>query len=215
MADLNALDVARRSPEVVQAQDQAAWIALFAPDAEVHDPVGAPGHPVHGLPAFWATFIAGNDIRFEVHQDLEVDGWAIRDVTIHTGFPGGAKLQVPAHLRYEVVDGRIRRLYAHWELAAMILQVTLAGPLAWFASTRTFLRMAVHMGLGGTVRYLGGLRGAGERGKAQLRRWAGEHGLHLSKVLAAGDHLTATIVGGGVLHAQLDDGAMGEVRRYP
>ncbi len=215
MADLSPLEVARRSPQAVAAQDQGAWIALFTADAEVHDPVSSPGHAHPALRAFWATFIAGNAIRFEVHQDLESVDHAVRDVTIHTGFPSGAVLQVPAHLRYEVVQGRIRRLHAHWELGPMIVQVTLAGPRAWWASTLTFLRMARYMGLVGTVAYLRGLHTVGERGRRALRAWAGEHGLALEKVLAAGRHVTASVIGGGVLFATYERGGLSEVTRYP
>ena len=203
---MSPLEVAECSPRAVAAQSEADWVALFTDAGEVHDPIGGPRHPKTALPAFWRVFIAGNDIRFEVHRDLVLDDVVWRDLTIHTGFPLGAKLQVPAHLRYQVEGDKLVRLHAHWELIPMVWQTTLAGPRAWVDSTRLSLRMLIHWGPLGLLRYLGGAFGVGAAGKKQAQAWSrGELDVPtvrngtacaerrtLSKLLAAGQHVTAT-----------------------
>ncbi|MGB0213112.1 nuclear transport factor 2 family protein, partial [Algiphilus sp.] len=124
----------RASPEAVAAHDKAAWLGLFADDAEVHDPVGSRGHRGHSaISRFYDTFIARNEIRFEVLAEGACDDIVFRDVVIHTRMGTGLTVAVPAHLRYQLVaddDGalRIRRLDAHWELRRMIGQSLHAGP---------------------------------------------------------------------------------------
>lgn len=240
------LQIAEGSPQAVAAQDQAAWLALFSDDAEVHDPVGARPHPTPGLGAFWNTFIAGNGIRFLVDRDLVCGEMVVRDLTIETTFPGGVQLMVPAHLRYQVVNGRLRRLYAHWELLAMVGLVIKKGPGAWWAMTGVSLAMIRYLGIGGLLAYLGGLRGVGRGGKAKAmalcgqlasepgripvqlsprdRRWVPSDGplaLKLSKLLAAGQHVTATaeisLAGEqkpGVAHFRFERGEIAEVVLY-
>lgn len=203
---MTPMDVAECSPRAVAAQCEADWVALFTDDGEVHDPIGGPRHAKGALPAFWRVFIAGNDIRFEVHRDLVFGDVVWRDLTIHTGFPLGAVLKVPAHLRYEIEGDRLRRLHAHWELIPMVWQTTLAGPRAWVDSTRLSLRMLRYWGPAGLVRYLRGAFGVGATGKKQAMAWSrgalevpvrrnGEPCVErraLSKLLAAGQHVTAT-----------------------
>ena len=203
---MTPLEVAEASPAAVGRQDLEAWTALFTDDGEVHDPIGGPRHPVDALPAFWRVFIQGNGIRFEIHRDLSCEGVVWRDVTIHTTFPLGATLKVPAHLRYDTVGDKVRRLHAHWELLPMVWQTTLAGPRAWLDSTRMSWRMLANWGPAGLLRYLGGAFGVGARGKAEAVRWSqglvqvpttlnGQPTLArrgLSKLLAAGQHVTAS-----------------------
>jgi len=202
---VKSLEIAEKSPEAVGRHDREAWIALFTQDAEVHDPIGARGHPRSRLGAFWDVFIAANGIRFEVHQDLVEGDLVVRDVTIHTTLSTGAVLKVPAHLRYEISGDRVRRLYAHWELLPMVWATTLLGPLAWWSSTWMFLRMLRHLGFGGTWAYLQGVRGVGSAGKRRLQAWAEAEGVEINKVIAAGEHVTASLIGGGVVHMHGED----------
>ncbi|MBC7174592.1 MAG: nuclear transport factor 2 family protein, partial [Polyangiaceae bacterium] len=109
------LSVAAASPREAGARNRAAWYALFAEGASVEDPVGTPacrkGARTAGLLgnadellAFFDAFIAGNDVRFEVHQDVVVGMTVARDVTIHTRVPPGFISSVRAHLLYELVE---------------------------------------------------------------------------------------------------------------
>ena len=107
------LETVQRSPALVAAQDKAAWIALFSSDGTVEDPVGGAVNRRGGnvesrtledeLSRFWDTFIAGNEIRFEVRADRLGASELARDVVIHTRLSTGMTIDVPAYLLYEVV----------------------------------------------------------------------------------------------------------------
>ena len=59
------------SPEAVAAHDRAAWLGLFAENAEIHDPVGSRPHAgPAAIACFYDTFIAPNTIHFEVAHEL-------------------------------------------------------------------------------------------------------------------------------------------------
>jgi len=128
------LAVAAASPDAAGRRDKKAWLDLFAATGEVEDPVGSLTcrKDVDGrLGRFFDTFIAPTEIRFDVHQDIVDNDTVLRDVTIHTRFPSGAALAVPAHVIYGMVrEGgavRIGRLAAHWELLTMIVAMFSCG----------------------------------------------------------------------------------------
>ncbi len=69
---------------VVAAHDKAGWLGIFAREHVVEDPVGA--RPVRSedagaLERFWDTFIAPNEIEFEVARDWVHAFDVVRDVT--------------------------------------------------------------------------------------------------------------------------------------
>jgi hypothetical protein len=185
------LRLVERSPACVAAHDREGWLALFAPGAVVSDPVGAAPHRQgaavrrgrDALGRFWDTFIARNQIRFEVRADF-VAGWEVaRDVRIHTRLPNGFAIEVPAHLRYELAaapaapgaggegrqgDGRglrIAALSAHWEarrLSAKALRGGWRGLTGVTALSGRMLRLQGPRGVAGYLRAL--TRGAFARG---------------------------------------------------
>ncbi|HOX43864.1 MAG TPA: nuclear transport factor 2 family protein [Myxococcota bacterium] len=170
------LAVVEESPARVAAHDRAGWLGLFGADAVVEDPVG--GAPVRRGPgardplgAFFDTFIALHDIRFEVLQDCVFGLEVMRDVVIHTRI-SGRELAVPAYLLYQLAEegGRlvIRRMAAHWELSGQTRAALGQGPGTAWAVTRLFGRMLRVMGPGWVGRYLGAYGGAGARGKRLL-----------------------------------------------
>ena len=190
---MTPLQVAEKSPEFVGRHERQAWLDLFHPQGEVHDPHGAPGHSGAGIGAFWDTFIAKNGIRFEVHHDIVVGQQVWRDLTIHTTLSTGPVLKVPCHLLYEIEGDRVKRLVAHWELASMIWQATLLGPFAWFATTVMSLSMLLNQGPVFIARYMASMFGVGAKGKAAARTWAAENGVELGpKILACADRVTAS-----------------------
>ena len=170
------LEWAKASPERVAVHDKAGWLALFAPDAVVEDPVGsAPNRRAVGdeLGRFYETFIAPNQIRFEAHLDIVVGREVLRDVTIHTRMPSGFDIAVPALLRYEIseVDGglAVQRLQAHWELPRLSWQTMTGGWRGLVAATGQTLRMLWHMGIRGMLGYMKGMvRGIFGRGRAAV-----------------------------------------------
>ena len=178
----------RASPEAVAAHDKAAWLGLFADDAEVHDPVGSRGHRGHSaISRFYDTFIAPNDIHFEVLAEGACDDVVFRDVVIHTRMGTGLAVAVPAHIRYRLTtadDGalRVRRLDAHWELRRMVGQSLRAGPRGWITHARLSTHMLACQGLGGVLGFMRGFRGVGTRGTHVATRF-----LHAIRAGARGD----------------------------
>ena len=162
----------------VAEHDRDGWLALFADDAEVHDPVGSRGHAGRAaLERFYDTFIAPNRIRFTVDHDIVCQQTVVRDVVISTGM-GNTPLQVdvPLFIRYEMVDQsgqpKVRRLYAHWELAPMMSQQVfrqglLTGLSAMISLSGTMLR---HQGLGGALGFSKAFFGVGHAAKQQCTR---------------------------------------------
>lgn len=186
------------SPAAVTVHDKATWLGLFTDDAEIHDPVGS--RP-HGTPQardrFYDTFIAPNDIRFDVEHDVAQGDVVVRDLVIATRMSTGLQVDVPTHIRYQLVeqDGelKVHRLYAHWELRPMVFKTLGTGLLGW----RTYLKLSAHMlrcqGLGGVFGFMRGFRTAGQRGRDAAEQFLVGHDLDWSKLNLGGDQATATI----------------------
>lgn len=113
------------SMTAVTAGDKDAWLALFAHDAVVADPVGpsmfdetGEGHHGHdGISAFWDKTI-GNVERFEfVIRDSHAAGDEVANVgTITTYLPGGYRVDTDGVFVYRVGDdGLITSMRAFWE----------------------------------------------------------------------------------------------------
>ncbi|MGW6693269.1 nuclear transport factor 2 family protein [Rhodococcus sp. NPDC054953] len=169
------------------------------------------------LARFWDTFIAPNDIRFHVERDDIVDGMTVvRDVTIETRLGGGVVAKAPMHLLYETTldDGepRIRRIAAHWAAAPMFAQVAGVDPAKVRVGLSMAGRMLRHQGVGGTLAFGAAVRSVGDRGKQAVRHLVeaagrGDTGAartlggrtvtNLTKVIAAGDAVTASCTADG------------------
>lgn len=159
-----------QSPKLCAAHDRAGWVGLFAADAEVNDPIGSRPHAGReAIERFYDTFIAPNQLSFAVEHDVVCGMTVMRDLDIRTTMSTGLQLSVPMHLRYELVeqDGalRIRRLYAHWELSAMLRQ-QLGSLTGIWTSLQLTPRLLRHQGLGGLFGFMRGLSGHGRAGKA-------------------------------------------------
>jgi len=182
------MQVVERSPACVAAQDRDAWLALFTRDGSVEDPVGAAPNHRDALPGFFNTFIQGNHIRFEVHEDLSAGLEVVRDVTIHTRLSTGLVIEVPAFLLYELAEEhntlKIRRLRAVWDLRRRSISAVTAGPRGLWTLCAISLRMLRVQGLGGVLGYSRGLvAGIFGAGQTTLER--------LSAAIHSGDLATA------------------------
>ena len=122
--DRSARAASLRSRAAVQAGDRAAWLALFAPDAVVADPVGpsaldpvGDGHRgLDAIAAFWDGVIAPNPITMGIRSSHAGGDEVANVVTITTTFPDGARAIVDVVAVYRVgPDGRIAALRAYWE----------------------------------------------------------------------------------------------------
>lgn len=170
MIDTVALiELVERSPALASAHDKAGWLELFADGAVVEDPVGTAPHQKGSryrgdddeLGRFYDTFIAPNEIRFEVREDILAPPEVVRDVVIHTRLGSGLDLSVPARLLYEVTSRRgglqIARLAAHWELRRMSVRALRSGSRGLATSVALTRRLLSFQGLRGTLAYSRGL----------------------------------------------------------
>lgn len=160
----------QRSPAAVGIHDRAAWVDLFAADAEVNDPVGSRPHRGRvAIERFYDTFIGPNTITFHVDEDVVCGMSVVRDLTVETVMSTGARLNIPMHLRYDLVDVagamHVQRLYAHWELPSMIVQLTKAGRRGISASARLAPQLLANQGVGGAVGFMRGFARVGRSGK--------------------------------------------------
>lgn len=123
--DRSARAASLRSRAAVQAGDREAWLALFAPDGVVADPVGVSpfdpaGHGHRGpeaRAAFWDTVIAPNPVHMDVHASHAGGDEVANVVTITTTFPDGSRAVVDIVAIYHVdADGQILSLRAFWEM---------------------------------------------------------------------------------------------------
>jgi hypothetical protein len=159
-----------RSPKLCAAHDKAGWLGLFAADGQVNDPVGSKPHDGRQqLDNFYDTFIAPNQLSFNVSNDIVCGMSVMRDLDLLSVMSSGLRINVPMHLRYDLVDEggalKIRRLYAHWELGEMLKQQlgSLNGMLTSFQLTPRMLR---YQGVAGVLGFMRGLGGNGGAGKA-------------------------------------------------
>lgn len=204
------LDFVERSPAAVARHDRAAWVALFAADCVIEDPVGSRPHHAgdRGVIArFYDTFIAPNVIVFQRGRDY-VDGLQVlRDLSIEIRMAPSVTIRVPMYLVYELcleAGGlRIRRLAAHWELRPMLMQLLRCGLRGLPPALALGWRMIRLQGLGGTLGFMRAWRSAGSAGKAAVIEALAREEQPLlpvadPKVIAAGDHVTLRVSGAGV-----------------
>jgi hypothetical protein len=154
------------SPEIVARHDREAWLGLFSGSAVVEDPVGAgpnrKGQGLRGgrdeLARFYDVFIAPNDIKFTVYQDIIMENEMARDVSIRTTLPNGAISEVAALLLYRVVeeDGalKIESLRAHWDFIHNAMRILQGNGLkGLIASLQQFGNMIKIQGLPQVMTY--------------------------------------------------------------
>ena len=116
---------ARRSMDAVIRGDKQAWLALFAPDAVVEDPVGpsffdseGTGHHGHaGISAFWDKAIAqAQRFEFDIRDSFAAGSEVANVGTITAFLPGGMRVDTEGVFVYRVRDdGLIQSMRAFWE----------------------------------------------------------------------------------------------------
>lgn len=112
------------SVAAVEAGDRDAWLALFAPDAHVADPVGpspldptGDGHAgAAAIAAFYDTVIASAQVRFTIRESYAAGSECANVGTITSTFADGSAGVVDGVYVYRVDDeGRITQIRAYWE----------------------------------------------------------------------------------------------------
>ncbi|MFC4059087.1 nuclear transport factor 2 family protein [Planomonospora corallina] len=134
--DHPARRAARASMAAVTAGRRQDWLALFAPDALVEDPVGpsmldpeGEGHSGRdGIARFWDANIASLEgCRFRVTDSFANGPCCANVASIAMTLAGGATMTVDCVIVYTVdATGAITSLRAHWEPGRAL--ATLAAP---------------------------------------------------------------------------------------
>lgn len=120
-----ARTASRRSMDAVSRGAKEEWLALFAPDAVVEDPVGPSifdpdgkgHHGRDGISAFWDASIGNADrVAFTVRDSFAAGSEVANVGTITSFLPDGSRLDAEGVFVYRVgSDGLIRSLRAFWE----------------------------------------------------------------------------------------------------
>jgi steroid Delta-isomerase len=121
-----ARDLALASMAAVEARDRQAWLALFADDAVVEDPIGPSPFDPEGrghrgkeaIAAFYDGVVAANEsIRFDVRQSFLCGDEVANVGVIRITFAGGAAVEVDGVYTYRrSPDGKLAALRAYWEV---------------------------------------------------------------------------------------------------
>lgn len=129
MADEHpARAASHRSMQAVKAKNKDAWLALFADDAVVEDPVGVSPLDPEGrghrgkaaIAAFWDANIGSNEIGFDIRESYAAGDECANVGTITTAMPNGMKAAVDGVFVYRVnVAGQLVSLRAFWEIEQM------------------------------------------------------------------------------------------------
>lgn len=114
----------------VEVGDRAGWLALFAADAVVEDPIGPSmfdqdglGHRgAEAIAAFYDNVISSGRVEFTIRESYAGGNECANVGTITTTLPDGSRAIVDGVYTYRVDDdGRIIALRAYWEPARMRL----------------------------------------------------------------------------------------------
>lgn len=216
-SDAQKRDYVAQSPVLCAKHDKAGWVGLFARDGQINDPIGSKPHNGRvEIENFYDTFIAPNQLSFDVEHDIVNDMTVVRDLHIITVMSTGLRIPVPMHIRYVLKeeDGalRIHRLYAHWELDEMLRlqRSTLKG--LWTSVLLT-PRMLKYQGLAGVNGFMQGLEGVGAEGKrtalAHIANAQQFKGYSAHKALAQGNWVSVTVkkdAERGVVFCRFDQG---------
>ncbi|MBV9319763.1 MAG: nuclear transport factor 2 family protein [Mycobacterium sp.] len=115
----------RRSREAVRAKDKAAWLAVFADDGIVEDPIGPSAFDPEGkghrgrdaISAFWDMAIANTDnIEFDFRDTYQCGNEEANVGCIYITM-GGYRVTAEGVFTYKVNDaGEMVALRAYWEM---------------------------------------------------------------------------------------------------
>lgn len=120
-----ARDASLASMRAVEAGDREAWLALFADDAVIEDPIGpsmfsADGSGQRGtaaITAFYDTAIGPNDVRFRIERSWACGDEVANVGTITTTMPDGSVVHTDGVFTYRVDgSGLLSAVRAYWEV---------------------------------------------------------------------------------------------------
>ncbi len=128
MSDFNitnaAQAAAQRSIDAVRAKNKDAWVANFADDACIEDPVGKSpldqtgnGHRGKAaISAFWDMCIAPGNVDFAIRESYPVSDIACANVGSILNTMGDMKIEAKGVFIYHVnSEGKVTNLRAYWD----------------------------------------------------------------------------------------------------
>jgi steroid delta-isomerase len=125
-----ARTASKRSMGAVERKAKDEWLALFADDAIIEDPVGVSVLDPEGkgywgkneISAFWDRNIGPNTVRFDIHHSYAAGNEVANTGTITTTLQNGMKATVEGTFVYKVNEaGKLVSLRAFWEVDKMRL----------------------------------------------------------------------------------------------
>ena len=120
-----ARDASLRSMTAVETGDRAGWLALFAEDAILQDPVGVSALDPTGLghrgrdaiAVFYDNVIGPNEVRFTLRESWEAGNEVANVGRITTTMADGLVVHTDGVYTYAVDDaGNVTSLRAHWSV---------------------------------------------------------------------------------------------------
>ena len=120
-----ARELGQASMAAVETHDRQGWLALFADDAVVEDPVGPSMFDTDGkghrgreaIAAFYDNVIAANEsIAFTIAQTVLCGDEVANVGVIRIAFAGGSAVEVDGVYTYRMSpEGKIASIRAFWE----------------------------------------------------------------------------------------------------
>ena len=120
-----AMVASRASWSAVQRKAKQEWLALFAEDACIEDPIGATpldpegkGHRgKEAIEKFWDTNIGPNTIQIDMRHSYAAGSEVAHLGILTTTFPNGSKVIVEGIFTYKLNDeGKLSSLRGYWDL---------------------------------------------------------------------------------------------------
>jgi len=132
-SDHPARTMAMESMSCVMSKDRESWLALWAEDGWVEDPIGKSfidptglgHHGPEGRAAFWDANMAPNSIVFDLKDSFACGNECANVADITITIAGGATTTCEGVFAYRIDDsGKLLSLRAFWELDRMMATMT-------------------------------------------------------------------------------------------
>jgi len=126
-----ARDMAVRSVTAVESGDREGWLALFADDAVVEDPIcvssfdpeGKGHRGVDAIAAFYDNVISKAPVRFVVRESHAAGNECANVYTITTDLGGGTRAVIDGVFTYHLDDaGKLAAMRGYWEADNMRIE---------------------------------------------------------------------------------------------
>jgi ketosteroid isomerase-like protein len=127
----HARDIAIKSMKAVEGGDREGWLALYAEDGVVEDPIGPSSFDPEGnghrgkeaIARFWDEVISQAPVTFAVRESYAAGTECANVGTITIALDGGSRAIVEGVYTYRLDDdGRIAAMRAFWEQDKMRIE---------------------------------------------------------------------------------------------